>query len=184
MGDLDMVEAGLRSLDWLVSVQRSREGRFAPIGSNGFFEREGRKADFDQQPVEACGMVSASLEASRVTGQAHWVEQADLAFRWFLGDNQLQQALYDPETGGCRDGLHGDRVNENQGAESTLSFLLAHLEMRMMSQPKGPEPNQGTTVGSAVLFPGVGSLFKSKIISRGSPVKTGSSIRSFKHKRG
>jgi hypothetical protein len=75
-------------------------------------------------------MVSACLEAQRVTGQARWTEHARRAFHWFLGQNQLQQSLYDPSTGGCRDGLHVDRVNENQGAESTLSFLLAVLEMR------------------------------------------------------
>ena len=70
-------------------------------------------------------MVSACLEAHRVTGDARWTEHARRAFTWFLGQNQLQQSLYDATTGGCRDGLHADRVNENQGAESTLSFLLA-----------------------------------------------------------
>lgn len=75
-------------------------------------------------------MVSACLEAHRVTGESRWVEHAGRAFNWFLGQNHLQQSLYDPSTGGCLDGLHADRVNENQGAESTLSFLLALLEMR------------------------------------------------------
>jgi hypothetical protein len=75
-------------------------------------------------------MVSACLEARRVTGNARWMEHARHAFSWFFGQNQLQQWLYDPTTGGCRDGLHSDRVNENQGAESTLSFLLALCEMR------------------------------------------------------
>jgi hypothetical protein len=89
------------------------------------------KAEFDQQPVEACGMVSACLDAQRLTGDAEWAEHAQRAFGWFLGQNQLQQSLYDPRTGGCRDGLHADRANENQGAESTLSFLLALLEMRL-----------------------------------------------------
>jgi hypothetical protein len=54
-----------------------------------------------------------------------------------LGDNDLQIALYDPTTGGCRDGLHPDRANENQGAESTLSFLLALLEMRQVEEYDG-----------------------------------------------
>ena len=75
-------------------------------------------------------MVSACLVARRVTGHQRWSEHARHAFSWFLGENQLQQWLYDPTTGGCRDGLHVDRVNENQGAESTLSFLLALCEMR------------------------------------------------------
>ncbi len=125
-----MLAAGVRSLEWLASVQSSKDGYFAPIGSNGFYRRDGRKAAFDQQPVEACAMVSACLEAGRVTGDAQWAKHSRRAFNWFLGQNQLQRSLYDATTGGCRDGLHADRVNENQGAESTLSFLLALLEMR------------------------------------------------------
>jgi glycosyltransferase involved in cell wall biosynthesis len=126
----EMTAVGVRSLDWLTQIQRSADGYFAPIGSNGFYLRGGPKASFDQQPVEACVMVSACLEARRVTGDDRWRESARGAFNWFLGQNQIQQALYDVTTGGCRDGLHADRANENQGAESTLSFLLALLEMR------------------------------------------------------
>jgi hypothetical protein len=96
-----------------------------------------RKASFDQQPLEACGMVSACLEARRVTGAGAWGAHARQAFSWFLGDNQLRRPLYDARTGGCRDGLHADRVNENQGAESTLSFLLALLEMRSAEPTEG-----------------------------------------------
>jgi glycosyltransferase involved in cell wall biosynthesis len=130
----DMTSAGLRSLEWLSSVQTSGDGYFAPIGSNGFYERGGPKASFDQQPVEACAMVSACVDARRVTGDERWAERARRAFAWFFGQNQLQQWLYDATTGGCRDGLHVDRVNENQGAESTLSFLLALCEMRSLAR--------------------------------------------------
>ncbi len=130
LANAEMTAAGLRSLEWLVSMQCSDDGYFAPIGSNGFFPRGGPKAAFDQQPVEACGMVSASLDAARATGDARWSTYARRAFTWFLGQNQLQQPLYNAATGGCRDGLHSDRANENQGAESTLSFLHALLEMR------------------------------------------------------
>jgi hypothetical protein len=130
MGDATMVAAGISSLGWLLSIQRSKEGYFAPIGSNGFYERGGATAAFDQQPVEACAVVSACLEAFRVTGHAEWPEHARLAFNWFLGQNDLHTPLYDATTGGCRDGLHSDRANENQGAESTVSFLMALLEMR------------------------------------------------------
>jgi uncharacterized protein YyaL (SSP411 family) len=130
MEDPELTSIGLRSLAWLVSVQSSADGCFAPIGSRGFFVRGGARASFDQQPVEACGMVSACLEAYRVTGQQRWADHARRAFDWFLGHNVLKQSLYDPSTGGCRDGLHADRPNENQGAESTISFLLALLEMR------------------------------------------------------
>ncbi len=74
-------------------------------------------------------MVSACLAAYTLTGEVRWREEAQRAFEWFLGRNDLGVPLYDPATGGCRDGLHPDRVNENQGAESTLAFLLALLEM-------------------------------------------------------
>lgn len=124
---------GLRSLEWLCSVQ-TVDGYFAPIGSNGFYVRGGPRAAFDQQPVEAVATIAACLEAGRVTGDAAWSERAHRAFQWFLGQNQLQLSLYDATTGGCRDGLHADRVNENQGAESTLSFVLALLEVRAVER--------------------------------------------------
>jgi hypothetical protein len=92
--------------------------------------RGGSKAVFDQQPVEACATIAACLAARRATGDPLWAEHARSAFTWFFGENLLKQALCDPSTGGCRDGLHADRVNENQGAESTLCFLLSLLEMR------------------------------------------------------
>jgi hypothetical protein len=119
------------SLKWLVAEQhRDNKDVFVPIGSNGFFIEGSKKARFDQQPVEACATVSACLEVYRLTEEMQWCEEAQRVFRWFLGKNDLQIPLYDPTTGGCRDGLHPDRVNENQGAESTLSFLMALLEMR------------------------------------------------------
>ena len=138
-GDDRMVSAGLESLDWLMEQQRSEtSGHFVPIGSQGFYRQGGEKARFDQQPIEAAGAVSACLEAYRVTGDSRWRKEAWSAFNWFLGDNDLQLSLYDSVTGGCRDGLHPDRGNENQGAESTLSFLMALLEMRALqeSEPK------------------------------------------------
>ena len=130
LGNKEMLAAGLTSLDWLASIQASDNGTFSPIGSDGFYTRGQHKASFDQQPVEACAMVSACLEARRVTGDMRWTELARRAFGWFLGQNHLQQSLYEAGTGGCRDGLHAERANENQGAESTLSFQLALLEMR------------------------------------------------------
>ena len=87
-------------------------------------------AVFDQKPVDACATVAACMHAFRTTGDHRWWEHARRAFTWFLGQNQLQQSLYDPLSGGCRDALHADRMNENEGAESTLSFLLALMEMR------------------------------------------------------
>ena len=126
----DLLAAGLDSLGWLLAQQRAPRGHFAPVGSNGFLPRGATAAAFDQQPVEACGVVSACLAAQRVTNEGAWHEHARWAFDWFIGRNDLHLPLYDPSTGGCRDGLHADRVNENQGAESTLSFLQALLDMR------------------------------------------------------
>ena len=126
----DMIEVGLRSLEWLSSVQSASGGYFAAIGSNGFYPRGETPAVFDQQPVEACGMVAACLEAHRITGNQRWVERGRRAFNWFLGQNHLHQWLYDTSTGGCRDGVHADRVNQNQGAEATLSFLMALCDMQ------------------------------------------------------
>jgi glycosyltransferase involved in cell wall biosynthesis len=126
-----MIAAGIESLEWLVAAQhRGDEEIFVPIGSSGFFTEGKGKARFDQQPVEACATISACLEAYRLTQEKRWLKEARCVFRWFLGKNDLQVPLYDASTGGCRDGLHPDRVNENQGAESTLSFLMALLDMQ------------------------------------------------------
>jgi len=129
----EMTEAGLESLGWLADLQRADEagGHFVPIGSNGFYQRGGERARFDQQPVEAQAMVSACLQAHRITGDKNWYKEARCAFDWFLGRNDLNLPIYDPTTGGCRDGLHPDRPNENQGAESSLAFLQAVLELRL-----------------------------------------------------
>ncbi len=134
----EMVSAGLEALDWLVTIQRCQvKGHFVPIGSQGFYSKKTERARFDQQPVEACAVVSACLQAYRATGKGRWRKAAWSAMNWFLGDNDLQVELYDPTTGGCRDGLHPDRANENQGAESTLSFLMALLEMRKLEESDG-----------------------------------------------
>ncbi len=147
MENVEMTAAGLRSLKWLISVQSSDQGSFVPIGTDGFYPSSGPRATFDQQPVEACAMISACLEAHRVTGDGCWTEHARRAFNWFLGHNQIQQPLYDPATGGCRDGLHVDRVNENQGAESTLSFLLSLLEMRAADRADATKTTPASTNG-------------------------------------
>jgi glycosyltransferase involved in cell wall biosynthesis len=136
----EMIAAGLEALDWLSAIQRCEvKGHFVPIGSQGFYSRKNEKARFDQQPVEACAVISACLQAYRATGRGRWRKEAWSAFNWFLGDNDLQIALYDSTTGGCRDGLHPDRANENQGAESTLSFLMALLEMKKLEAADSTE---------------------------------------------
>lgn len=127
-----MLETGLATLRWLIEIQKSDAGSFRPIGSNGFYLRGKERAVFDQQPIEAHATVSACIEAYHATGDRLWVTEARRAFEWFLGRNDLGLALYDPYTGGCRDGLHVDRVSQNQGAESTLAFLLALAQMQTL----------------------------------------------------
>jgi hypothetical protein len=128
-----MTEAGLESLCWLADLQRADAvgGILSPLAPTAFISRHGERARFDQQPVEAQTMASACLEAYRSTGDERWRTEARRAFEWFLGRNDLNLPLYDPTTGGCRDGLHPDRPNENQGAESTLAFLQTLLELRL-----------------------------------------------------
>ena len=154
VGRQQWVEAGLEALRWLVQVQLDEQGYFAPIGNDGFYTRGQRRPYFDQQPIEACATVSACLEAFRITNDSSWYREAQRAFDWFLGRNRLGLALYDPLTGGCCDGLQPNGVNENQGAESTLAFLMALLEMKLAEaylplQQKGVEPRAAETLQPA-----------------------------------
>ena len=132
MSNRAMLELGLNTLHWLIKLQTSESGSFRPIGSNGFYPRGKQRALFDQQPIEAQATVSACIEAYHATSDMFWVAEARRAFEWFLGRNDLGMALYDAGTGGCRDGLHGDRLSQNQGAESTLAFLLALAEKQAL----------------------------------------------------
>ena len=141
MKDGVVLETGLNSLRWLASIQKTQAGHFRPIGSDGFYIKDGARADFDQQPVEAQAMVSACLDAFRVTGEPFWTGEAKRAFEWFLGRNDLGQALYDSTSGGCGDGLHPDRVNANQGAESSLAFQIALAEMTHAAHPLPHSPD-------------------------------------------
>ncbi len=125
----EMLEIGLSSLRWLLEAQTAEGGHFAPIGCHGFWQQDGERARFDQQPLEAHSMVSACLEAYAVTRDEDWKHAAHRCFEWFLGRNDLGQSLYDPTTGGCRDALLQDHLNQNQGAESSLAFYLSHAEI-------------------------------------------------------
>ena len=127
----DMKDAALKSLKWLIDLQQTAEGYFNFIGNQGFYRRNGEKAAFDQQPIEAQSMVSACLYAYNVTHDMQWYQEGRSAFEWLLGRNHLGQLLYVPHTGGCRDGLHPNAVNQNQGAESTLAFLISSVEIQL-----------------------------------------------------
>ncbi len=131
-GNARALEVGLHALGWLVTVQTAPQEHFRAVGSNGFYRKGHERARFDQQPLEASATVGACLEAYRVTQDPAWMTAARSAFEWFLGRNDLGQDLYDPATGGCCDGLQEDRINRNQGAESTLAFLLSLAEMNLL----------------------------------------------------
>jgi len=151
----EMTEMGLRCLDWLVRIQTGPDDNcFSPVGTNGWYTRGGAKARFDQQPIETHAMLEACIEAYNVTRKEHWLIEARRCFQWFLGRNDLRLLLYDYASGGCRDGLHPDRVNENQGAESTLAWLLSLLTMyrhrseRPLTTAAEPFPEEASAVAA------------------------------------
>jgi glycosyltransferase involved in cell wall biosynthesis len=132
MQRVDMTAMGLKALEWLIDIQ-SDNNHFVPIGNHGWYNRGGDKARFDQQPLEAHATVDACIAAFQLTGERNWLNHAMTAFNWFLGHNDLNLPLYDAKTGGCRDGLQSDCVNENQGAESTLAWLLSLATLHSVS---------------------------------------------------
>ena len=127
----DMIDMGLQSLKWLLAIQ-TEDNHFVPIGSNGWYEKNGPRTRFDQQPIEANTMVEACVEAFNVTRDHTWFENAVMCFNWFLGHNDLNMPLYDPKTGGCRDGLMADGINQNEGAESSLAWLISLMTLQKL----------------------------------------------------
>ena len=127
----DMTDMGLKALKWLLVIQ-TEDKHFVPIGSNGWYAKGGPRARFDQQPVEANAMVEACVEAYNFTRDHTWFENAAMCFNWFLGQNDLNMPLYDAKTGGCRDGLMADGINQNQGAESSLAWLLSLMALQKL----------------------------------------------------
>ncbi len=132
----DVLQAGLHSLQWLMNIQTDPKGHFVPIGNNRWYCRGGNKARFDQQPIEALHMIEACREAYHATGDSGWIEHAQRCLGWFLGQNDLSMALYDHNSGGCRDGLGADGPNRNQGAESTLVWFLSLLNLLRLRSMK------------------------------------------------
>ncbi len=137
------VEAGLNSLRWLMKLQTSADGFFRPVGSDSFGDRHQQPRPFDQQPLEATATIAACLAAWRADGDRHWRSAAEMAFSWFLGRNDLAIPLVDLETGSCCDGLHADRANENCGAESSVSYLLALAGIRNLAIQSGRRLHDG-----------------------------------------
>lgn len=135
-----LLTAGLRSLDFL-RHETVCEGLFSPVGCHGWYPRGGMRAEFDQQPIDSGAMVEACITAFEVTGKACYWDDALCAMGWFFGNNALGLSLYDEESGGCHDGLHSTGVNENEGAESTIVYLLALLAVH--TALRGSQVRQG-----------------------------------------
>jgi hypothetical protein len=131
------VAAGSRALRWLMTLQTTQTGLFRPVGSMSFGDKRRHPRAFDQQPLEATATISAALAAWRADGDPKWKADAQRAFAWFLGSNDLSYPLVDMETGSCCDGLHPGRVNENRGGESVVSYLLALAEIRQLARSDG-----------------------------------------------
>ena len=114
------------SLDFLSEIVII-ENKLVPIGHDGWYPKDGKRAIYDQQPINAEAMVEAYLTAYNVTGKKKYYDRAILSFEWFLGRNSSKRMVYNPENGGCFDGLQSNDVNKNQGAESTIAYLLSRL---------------------------------------------------------
>jgi glycosyltransferase involved in cell wall biosynthesis len=127
-GDDRYLHVAEDSLDFLSSLTFEK-GSFKPIGQNGWYVRDGQRAHFDQQPIDTSSMVQTLVLAYKVTKKQKYRRKAFIAFNWFLGNNSLEQVVYDETTGGCHDGLGDSVINLNQGAESTIVYLLARLSL-------------------------------------------------------
>ena len=143
LGRDDMTDAGLKVLRWLLGIQTARDdeddgGHISIVGNKGWYVRGGVRAKFDQQPLEAHGLVHACLAAARLTGEKAWLSEARRCFDWFLGRNDKGVPLRDEATGGCHDGLTPEGVNPNEGAESTLAYVLSLLDLHMYRREREP----------------------------------------------
>jgi glycosyltransferase involved in cell wall biosynthesis len=134
MSDRRMLDQGLESLAWLVRLQTSADGSISLIGNRGWLDRSGSRARFDQQPVEAMSTIEACADAYRATRDRNWARRARRFLDWFTGSNETRTMIYDYQTGGCRDGLHADGANLNQGAESTLSWLISLMTVMKLDR--------------------------------------------------
>jgi glycosyltransferase involved in cell wall biosynthesis len=137
LGRDDWLATGLAALAWLAAAQTGHAGRLCLVGNRGWWPRGGRPARFDQQPIEATSMLEAAASAFETTGDRRWKELAEGAYAWFLGANDGRWRLAEPERGACHDGLTPNGVNANQGAESTLCWLLAVERIRELRAGPG-----------------------------------------------
>lgn len=133
LSDPAMLEIAKESFAFLSDVQ-TVNGAFVPIGNERWYHEGEERSLFDQQPIEAACTVEAASTAFSTTREGRYLEAARLAFSWFLGRNPKGVTLYDPTTGGCHDGITREGMNLNQGAEATVSYLLARLELEKLER--------------------------------------------------
>lgn len=129
MPNEEMYNTGLKVLEWLLKVQTAPEGHLSVIGNDGWFEKSGHRSMFDQQPIEVKSLIDACIDAYIETGDKKWFKEGERCLSWFLGHNDLQIPVCDHKTGGCCDGLERQGVNGNQGAESTLAWIISLINM-------------------------------------------------------
>jgi glycosyltransferase involved in cell wall biosynthesis len=127
----EMYDTGIKALKWLLKVQTAPDGHLSIIGNNGWLDKNGNRSMFDQQPIEIKGLINACLDVYIATGDKKWFEESERCLSWFLGQNDLQIPVCDYKTGGCGDGLERQGVNGNQGAESTLAWLISLINMNI-----------------------------------------------------
>jgi len=133
-GKAECRAAGLESLDFLLKTCFSPDGKqLRPVGNKGWYPRDGTPAQFDQQPIDAASIVEACVAAARITGEKKYAVSASRAFEWFLGNNLKNAVIYDPVSGGCRDGLTISGANVNEGGESTIMFVIARCELEELA---------------------------------------------------
>ncbi len=127
--DEKMYDTGIKVLKWLLKIQTAPEGHLSVIGNDGWFDKSGNRSMFDQQPIEVKSLIDACLDTYIETGDRKWFEESERCLSWFLGQNDLQLPVCDYKTGGCSDGLERQGINGNQGAESTLAWIISLISM-------------------------------------------------------
>ncbi len=133
VGDRRYLDMAKEALEFLIKTQMV-DGVFVPVGNDGWYKRGGNRALYDQQPLEAAAMVDVAADAYFATKEKRYLLVADTAFEWFLGRNSKKVMVYNPDTGGCCDGVNANCLNRNQGAESSISYLLARLRLEELRQ--------------------------------------------------
>ncbi|MCH9003396.1 MAG: glycosyltransferase family 4 protein [Planctomycetes bacterium] len=135
----ELVDRGLHLLEWLFDIQTAKGGHLSIIGNDGWMPRNGVRAPFDQQALEPAALIGACKAAYRASGNTKWLVEMRRCFEWYVGRNDIGRAMIDFKSRGCYDGLSAEGINENQGAESVLSWLLSLLIMHEMQTGDAPE---------------------------------------------